>query len=274
MYGAIIGDICGSLYEFNNFKTDTPSEIPIPANVPVSDCSFSGNTVQICAMMDALLTRRNYKKALRRWANKYPNCGYDSNFVYWFSSRFPKPYRSLDNSAAMRAVAIGRAVFPPAKASIEAKRSTEVTHTHEESIKSAQAIATAATWAYAECSKKNIKYYLENNFDYNFQRTLKDIRQGYAYSKDCQATVPEAIIAFLESENYTSAIQNAISLGGDSSTLACITGGIAELYYEDTDNIPDNLFAYANRILPAEMITLLNKFYKKYYFNISFRGML
>ena len=227
MYGAIIGDICGSVYKPNNFKTYNPSEILIPNPRGF----FTSNTVLTCVVIDALLSERNYKEALYR-----------------------------DNGAAAQVSPVGWAFDTIEETLTEAKRFAEITHNHPEGIKSAQATAAAVFLARNKERKDTIKKYIEDTFGYNLHRTLKDIRPQYALDESCQGAAPEAIIAFLESDDYTGAIQYAISLCGDSTTLACIAGGIAEAYYSQ---IPDELLEYANNILPAKMKELLKKFYDK-----------
>ena len=257
MYGAIIGDICGSIYEFNNFKTDSPGEIQLID----PRCFFTDDTVLTCAVMEALLLKRNYKKAVYDWANKYPKRGYGHRFILWYTSFFPKPYNSWGNGSAMRVSPIGWAFDTIEEILAEAKRSSEITHNHPEGIKGAQATAAAIFLARQGKSKEIIKKCIEDTFGYNLHRTLKDIRPEYKFNESCQETVPEAIVAFLESEDFTGAIQNAISLGGDADTLACITGSIAEAYYK---NIPEELLEFANRLLSREMRDLLEKFYKRF----------
>jgi len=257
MYGAIIGDICGSIYEYKNFKADNPSDIPIPGQ----GCFFTDDSVLTCAVIDALLSRRNYKKAVYHWANKYPKRGYGQRFVSWHTSLFPKPYNSYGNGSAMRVSAIGWAFDSIEETLAEAKCSAEITHNHPEGIKGAQATAAAVFLAREGKSKEVIKKCIEDTFGYNLQRTLENIRPKYVFDESCQGTVPEAIIAFLESDDYTGAIQNAISLGGDADTLACITGGIAEAYYK---KIPADLIEFADKTLSTEMVELLGKFYQLY----------
>ena len=257
MYGAIIGDICGSIYEYEKFKTDNPGEIPLID----SRCFYTDDTVLTCATIDALLKKRNYKKAAYRWANDYPGRGYGKKFVLWCTSLFPRPYNSFGNGSAMRVSGIGWAFETIEETLSEAKRSSEITHNHPEGIKGAEATAAAIFLAREGNNKEIIKKCIEDTFGYNLQRTLKDIRPNYTYDLSCQGTVPEAIIAFLESNDFTGAIQNAISLGGDSDTLACITGGIAEAYYK---KIPEELITFANRALCKDMVKLLEKFYQEY----------
>jgi len=255
MYGAIIGDICGSIYEFNNFKTEKPGEIKLAD----PRCFFTDDTVLTCAIMDAVLSKRNYEKAVLRWVKKYPKRGYGGRFIKWFTSLSPRPYNSWGNGSAMRVSGIGWAFDTIGETLAEAKSSAEITHNHPEGIKGAQATATAIFLARHGKSKEIIKKSIEDTFDYNLHRTLKEIRPIYSFDESCQRTVPEAIIAFLESEDFTGTIQNAISLGGDADTLACIAGSIAEAYYK---KIPDDLFEFANRILSQEMVDLLKNFYK------------
>jgi len=255
MYGAIIGDICGSTYEFKNFKTSNPSEIPLTSQ----NSDFTDDTVLTCAVMEALLRNRNYKKEVYRWANKYPKRSYGTNFSIWFTSFFPKPYNSLGNGSAMRVSPIGWALNNLKETLEEAKRSAEITHNHPEGIKGAQAVAAAIYLARTGESKDLIKNYLSDIFNYNLNRSLENIRPNYKFDDTCPGSVPEAIIAFLESSDFTSAIQNAISLGGDADTLACIAGSIAEAYYKE---IPKELIEFANSKLPKEMFDLLIRFYK------------
>ena len=258
MYGAITGDICGSIYEFENFKTDNPAEIPIPE----VRCFFTDDTVLTCAIMDALLTDRDYERAVYAWANKYPNCGYGGRFQSWFRAKKPEPYNSWGNGSAMRVSPVGWAFNTIEETLTEARCSADITHSHPEGIKGAQATAAAVFLARHGESKKKIKSYIEKTFGYNLKRTLKEIRRNYKFNESCQGTVPEAIIAFLESDDFTGAIQNAISLGGDSDTLACITGGIAEAYYK---RIPIGLFNFASWKMTNEMVELLGRFYTMFY---------
>lgn len=256
MLGAIIGDICGSIYEFDNIKIDTPEKISLLD----PRCFFTDDTVLTCAVMDAILTDRDYKRAVYTWANKYPDSGYGERFCSWFSSRNSEPYNSWGNGSAMRVSPVGWAFSTLEETLAEAKRSAEITHNHSEGIKGAQATVAAVFLARKGKNKDKIKNYIIETFGYDLDRTLKDIRPVYEFDESCQGTVPEAIIAFLESNNFTSAIQNAISLGGDSDTLACITGSIAEAYYVD---MPDELAKFANKKLTVEIAELLNKFYER-----------
>jgi ADP-ribosylglycohydrolase len=211
--------------------------------------------------MDALLTDRDYKRTVYAWANKYPNSGYGGRFYSWFESRDPQPYNSWGNGSAMRVSAVGWAFGTIEETLAEAKRSADITHNHPEGVKGAQAVAAAIFLARQGKSKEEIRKYTAETFAYDLNRALNGIRPLYKFNESCQGTVPEAIIAFLESNDYTTAIQNAVSLGGDSDTLACITGGIAEAFYR---GIPGGLFDFAKQKITREMIELAGAFYKRF----------
>lgn len=256
MYGAIIGDICGSIYEFRNFKTETPADIKLPN----PRCFFTDDTVLTVAVMDAVLGIFDYKKAVYSWANKYPHSGYGGRFCAWFNASNPQPYFSWGNGSAMRVSPVGWAFDTFEKTLAGAKYSAEFTHNHPEGIKGAQATAAAVFLARTGKTKEEIRACISETFKYNLDRTLNEIRPGYSFDESCQRTVPEAIIAFLESDNFTDSIQKAISLGGDSDTLACITGGIAEAFY---GGVPAELKDFACNLLPEDMIDVITRFYDK-----------
>jgi len=258
MYGAIIGDICGSIYEFINYKTDHPEQIDLLN----PNGFFTDDSVLTFAVMDALLTDRDYRQKVYTWANKYPDSGYGGRFCSWFRSKNPEPYNSWGNGSAMRVCPVGWAFETVEETLAEAKRSAEITHNHPEGIKGAQATALAIFLARNGKSKDVIKKCIEDTFGYNLDRTLAGIRPSYKFNESCQETVPEAIIAFLESNDFSGAIQNAISLGGDADTLACISGGIAEAYYR---GIPVKLIEFASRKLTNKMVELMVNFYARYY---------
>ncbi|MDR1923629.1 MAG: ADP-ribosylglycohydrolase family protein [Planctomycetaceae bacterium] len=281
MYGAIIGDICGSIYEWHNRKTNNPEAIELIN----SDCRFTDDTVLTCAVAEALLTDGNYKTAVYKWANKYPLAGYGEKFTDWFYSKEPQAYDSWGNGSAMRVSAVGWVESWLDSVLSQAERSAEFTHNHPEGIKGAQAVAAAVCIAkhsdryddsidgiwcdneffitndnkseYASL-KEEIKHFIEKNFGYNLSRALDEIRPDYTFKVSCQDSVPVAIIAFLESKSFEHAIQLAISVGGDSDTIACITGSIAEAYYK---YIPKNLIKFAQQKITSEMQGLLNDFY-------------
>jgi len=252
--GAIIGDIIGSVYEWNNVKT-------IDFELFSRKSTFTDDSVLTFATMYALLNKIGYKEAYQKFARKYPNRGYGGTFQSWIYSENPEPYNSWGNGSAMRVSPIGWYGNNIEEVMIEAKKSADVTHNHVEGIKGAQSIATAIYLARIGKNKDEIKEFITENFKYNLDRKLNDIRPEYRFDVSCQGSVPEAIIAFLESTDYENAIRLAISLGGDSDTIACITGGIAEAYYK---NIPEYIVKKIIKILPKEVITIIEKFSKKY----------
>jgi ADP-ribosylglycohydrolase len=257
MYGAILGDILGSIYEFNNLKTENPETIDLFN----PKCYFTDDTVLTVAVADAVLKAGAYEEAIYTWAKAFPGAGYGGGFIKWARSGNPKPYNSWGNGSAMRVSPVGWAFDTLEETLVQAKKSAEITHNHPEGIKGAQATAAAIFMSRNGSSKQEIKDYIEKTFGYNLQRTLQEIRPGYRFNESCQGTVPEAITAFLESRNFAHAMQLAISVGGDTDTLACITGGIAEAFYRA---IPQELIDFANTRLPERMKTVVAEFYKRF----------
>jgi ADP-ribosylglycohydrolase len=230
MLGAIIGDIVGSVYEFNNIKT---KDFPFMNE----KCFFTDDTVMTIAVADALLkggTSDNFIDSMKEIGRLYPNSGFGGGFAKWLFSDSREPYNSFGNGSAMRVSPCAWLANSLEEAQQLAERSAAVTHNHPEGIKGAQATAAAIYLARTNTSKDAkgiIKEYVENKYGYDLSRTLDEIRPGYRFNETCQETVPEAIIAYLESSGFTDAIRNAVSLGGDSDTLAAITGSIAEAAY-------------------------------------------
>lgn len=237
MLGAIIGDIVGSVYEWNNIKTKD-FELFKPS------CFFTDDTVMTIAVAKALLLTRekqsktNKKISFKReiveqmqyFGKRYPNSGYGGMFSSWLVSHNPMPYNSFGNGSAMRVSPCGYIAVTLDEALLLAKASAEVTHNHPEGIKGAEATAAAIFLARCGKSKEEIKEYIEENY-YILDKTLDEIRPSYSFNETCQETVPQAIQAFLESVDFENEIRNAILLGGDSDTLATITGSIAWAYY-------------------------------------------
>lgn len=262
MYGAILGDILGSIYERHNLKTNRPEEIELIN----SRCRFTDDTALTVAVAEALLKGdRDYKKYILKWARRHPNAGYGGMFRRWFRDDDPQPYNSFGNGSAMRVAPIGWVCKSLEETLYEAERSAAISHNHPEGIKGAQAVATAVFLAQIN-SKEDIKSYIVETFGYNLDRTLDDIRTDYHFDVTCQGSVPEAIIAFLESENFCHAIQLAISLGGDTDTIACMTGAIAEAFYRhDKDRrIPDEYIRFAHSKISEEMRPLVHEFCQKF----------
>lgn len=233
MYGAIIGDIVGSTYEFNNVKTKDFTLFP-------EGCNFTDDTIMTFAVAKALFRAReeqvSFKAVLveemQRLGREYPHPlgAYGYRFGCWLRSNDPQPYNSFGNGSAMRVSPCGLIAVTLQEALDLAKASAEVTHNHPEGIKGAQAVSAAIFMAKCHLSKEEIRAYIQENF-YPMDRSFKEIRRDYAFNESCQETVPEAITAFLESESFEDAIRNAIYLGGDSDTIGAITGAIAWSYY-------------------------------------------
>ena len=243
MLGAIIGDIVGSVYEWNNIKT---KDFPLFSE----KCFFTDDTVMTIAVADALLnggTADDFINSMKKYGRLYPNAGYGSRFGNWVHSNAREPYNSWGNGSAMRVSPCGWFAESLEETEALAEKSAAVTHNHPEGIKGAQATAAAIYLARTDMKKDKIKEYIESKYNYNLSRTLDEIRPVYQFNETCQETVPEAIIAFLESNGFEDAIRNAISLGGDSDTLAAITGSIAEAAYgiPSADYVEGSLGQYA-----------------------------
>jgi ADP-ribosylglycohydrolase len=254
MIGAIAGDIIGSVYEFHPIKTkDFPLFSP--------SCFFTDDTVLTVAIADAILTGRSYLEAVREIGRRYPDCGYGGFFFRWLHSEDSRPYNSWGNGSAMRVSPIGFAFLDEATVMKEAARTAEITHNHAEGIKGAQATALAIFLARAGRTKEEIKRTIQTHFDYDLDRTVDEIRPSYSFTESCQQTTPEAIIAFLDSTSYEDAIRNAVSLGGDADTLACITGGIAEAFY---GGVPQAIRAKVSEYLSHDLWAITDRFLKKF----------
>jgi len=253
--GAITGDIIGSSYEFNNTKL-------IDFELFTNDTFFTDDSVLTIATMYSLMNKIDYKEAYQGFARRYPRRGYGGRFKEWVRSNDPKPYNSYGNGSAMRASPIGWFCKNIDDVLSEAKRSAEVTHNHPEGIKGAQAAAAGVYLARTGKNKDEIKKFIVNTFDYNLNTTCDEIRPSYTFDVSCQGTLPPALTAFLESTDFENAIRLAVSLGGDSDTIAAITGGIAEAYYKE---IPEDITDFVQVILgPDLMKDIVIPFSKKY----------
>lgn len=251
MLGAMIGDIVGSVYEWNNTKTTD-------FKLFKTECTFTDDTVLTAATAKALMTELSYTEVYQDFARRYEGRGYGGNFSQWIYSDNPQPYNSWGNGSAMRVSPVGFAFDTIDEVLAEAKRSAEVTHNHPEGIKGAQSTALAILLSRQGVEKPNIRQEITQRFGYDLNRTLAEIRPGYQFDVSCQGSVPEAIIAFLESDDYEDAIRKAISLGGDSDTIACITGGIAEAFY---GGVPDLIAKRGREYLPQEFLDIIDAFY-------------
>ena len=224
MLGAIAGDIIGSRFEHAGIKS---KEFELFNRQSV----FTDDTVHTIALADSLLHKVPYQDKLREYFHYYPNAGYGGRFRRWARSPQPKPYGSYGNGSAMRVSPVAWFYEDLDRVLKEARHSAEITHNHPEGIKGAQAVAAAVFMARSGSSKAEIKSFVEDHFKYDLSSTIDEIRKDYGFEVSCQASVPQAIIAFLESTDFEDAVRNAVSLGGDSDTQGCIAGSIAEAYY-------------------------------------------
>jgi ADP-ribosylglycohydrolase len=254
MIGALAGDIIGSIYEFRPIKT---KEFPLFSPF----CSFTDDTVLTVAIANAILNGRSYLESIRDIGRRYPNAGYGGLFFGWLHSEDSRPYNSWGNGSAMRVSPIGFAFQDEETVMKEAARTAEITHNHAEGIKGAQATALAIFLARTGRTKNEIRKTIQTRFNYDLDRTIDEIQPSYSFNESCQQTTPEAIIAFLDSTSYEDAIRNAVSLGGDSDTLACITGGIAEAFYGE---VPSEIQARVAECLSTDLWEITDKFSKKY----------
>jgi ADP-ribosylglycohydrolase len=254
MLGAIAGDIIGSVYEGRPIKT---MEFPLFQ----SHSRFTDDTVLTVAVAGAILEKKEYGATLRAFGRRYPNAGYGGAFFNWLFDPESGPYNSWGNGAAMRVSPVGLAFGSVEEVLREAKNTAAVSHNHPEGIKGAQATALAVFLSRTGADKQQIKSETTTRFGYDLSRTLDEIRPQYSFDISCQGTVPEAITAFLESEDYEDAVRKAVSLGGDSDTLACITGGIAHAFYKE---IPPEIVAEARGRLPEEFLNIIDRFSAAY----------
>jgi ADP-ribosylglycohydrolase len=254
MLGAIAGDIIGSPYEWNKTKD---------YNFPLftSGSTFTDDTILTVALADSIMSKTDYTLKLKEYYNRYPDGGYGGMFSRWASSKEMKPYNSFGNGSAMRVSPVGWVYNSLEKVLTEAKKSAEVTHSHPEGIKGAQAVAACIFLGRKGKEKREIGTYIEDTFKYNLRRSYEDIKKDYNFDVTCQGSVPEAIIAFLESKGVEDAIRKAVALGGDADTQACITGSIAEAYYK---GIPKSIHDKVFQILDDHLTKITRKFRRKF----------
>lgn len=261
MYGAILGDIIGSPFEFD--RGDKTKDFKLFSR----RSHFTDDSVMTLAVCEALLkvgqdaTVKEIEDAvitsMQSWGRRYPHEGYGGYFRCWLTARHPEPYNSFGNGSAMRVSAAGWLYDSLEKTRVVAKATANVTHNHPEGIKGAEATASAIFMARNGSSKEEIKKYIENEFHYDLNRTLDEIRPSFHMHETCQKTVPEAIIAFLEAKDFEDAIRNAVSLGGDTDTLGAITGSIAEAYF----GIPEALRSECRNRINKDMRDVVDTFY-------------
>lgn len=252
LYGAIIGDIAGSKYEFNNIKYK-------PDTILDNDCFFTDDTVMTIAIANALITGNTYGDEMRAWGQAYPGKGYGGNFQMWLDNPSMGAYNSFGNGSAMRVSPVAYVAENILEVKQMAKLTALPTHNHPEGIKGARAVAALIYLAKTGYSKERMIDYVETVFGYEI-KSCNEIRPTYEFNETCQDTVPQAISAFIDSDNFEDCIKLAISLGGDSDTLAAIAGSIAEAYY----GIPRRLTDKCEQYLPVEMLKVLDEFNKRF----------
>ncbi|MDR2425261.1 MAG: ADP-ribosylglycohydrolase family protein [Prevotellaceae bacterium] len=254
MTGAITGDIIGSRFEFNN-------NLNVDFELFTNDCAFTDDTICTIAVADALLHKIPFADSLQHWCRKYPypKGGYGGSFAQWIHLPCPKPYNSFGNGSAMRVSPCAWFSDDRARVLKEARWSAECTHNHTEGIKGAIAIADCIYQSRFGSQKHEIKELVTGEYGYNLDMTCDEIRRTNTFNETCQVTVPQAIVCFLESTDFESAVRLAVSIGGDSDTIAAITGSIAEAFY----GIPEHIKIQALRYLPEDMKNILSNFYKQ-----------
>lgn len=265
MYGAILGDIIGSPYEFD--RGDKTKDFPLFCE----KSRFTDDTVITVAVVDALIrareegleeneesVKRLLVRSLKRWGKKYPFCGYGNRFLIWLAvpEKLSRPYYSFGNGSAMRVSAAGWMYDTLEKTRTIAGWTAEITHNHSEGIKGAESVAAAIFLARNGSTKEQIRQYISGEFGYNLSRTCDEIRPHYHHVESCQKTVPEAVTAFLEGQDFEDVIRTAVSLGGDCDTLTCIAGSIAEAYY----GVPDALVKECEKRLPEDIVCAIRTF--------------
>jgi ADP-ribosylglycohydrolase len=255
MLGAIAGDIIGSVYEARPINTAHFSPLFHPHCHPTDD------TVLTVALADFILHSGDFVAKLKDYYYRYPHAGYGGTFARWAQSTSCRPYNSWGNGSAMRVSPVGFAYGALDEVLEKAKESAAVTHNHPEGIKGAQATASAIFLARSGKSKEEIKTFVGDTFEYDLSRSLDEIRPTYSFDVSCQGTVPQAIQAFLESTDYENAVRLAISLGGDSDTLACITGGIAQAFY---GGVPSEIADVVWDLLNDHLAGIVREFIRRY----------
>lgn len=252
MLGTIIGDIVGSVYEFNNFKSKGFDPFFH------EHAHFTDDTVCTVAIADALTGGIHPGSSLKAWGAKYwENGGWGRSFALWLGSDDSAPYGSFGNGSAMRVSPAGLLATSLEEAIRLSNAVTEVTHNHPEGMKGAAATAAAIYLAKSGLSKVEIRQFVAATFGYDLERSVDEIRPGYVFNERCQDSVPQALTCALEAKGFEDAIRNAISIGGDSDTIAAIAGGVAEAMF----GIPEPIARKGWGYLPEEMREVITRLY-------------
>ncbi len=253
MIGGIIGDIAGSVFEH--------SDVKIKKLILFEDGShYSDDTVLAMAVADKLINGKEYSSVIKNWARRYPDVGYGKFFKKWMAEEGTTPAVSFGNGAAMRVAPVGYWFTTLDEVLKEAQESANPTHYHPDSWVGAKVIAGAILLARQGRSKKEIKTFVESISDYNLDESLQYHIDTAVFDSTCKVTVPQAIIAFLESHDFVDTLEKSISIGGDTDTIGCMAGAIAEAYYK---HIPEELISKTLSMLPDEMNEILRGFYRK-----------
>ncbi len=250
MLGAIIGDVIGSPYEFGSDKTKDFMLFTADSR-PTDDSVLTVAVGCACAEADCFNEydfKRTLEEKLKEIGLRYPDAGYGKRFYQWMITDEKQPYDGSTNGSAMRVSPVAWAVDTLEDVLRLAKWSAEITHSHPEGIRGAQAVASAVFLARTGSSKEEIRKYIEENY-YSLDFTVEEIRPGYKHDMTCEGSVPQAIVCFLDSEDFEDAVRNAVSLGGDGDTQACIAGAIAEAYYGIPDELQEKVFDYMDEDL-------------------------
>ena len=262
MIGALLGDMIGAPYEFD--RGDKTKAFPLFSR----GSKFTDDSVMTVAVAEALMDaeggsddgiRAALVRSMQKWGQRYPYAGYGGRFRRWLFTENPQPNGSYGNGSAMRASASGWLYDDLAATRHMAALTAEVSHNHPEGIKGAEATAAAIFMARSGSSKDEIRAYTEREFGYDLSQTCAELRLKNRHDETCQVTMPLVFAAFLESTDFEDAIRNAVSLGGDTDTIACITGSIAEAFY----GVPEDIAAEGRKRLPADMIGVLDRFRQK-----------
>jgi ADP-ribosyl-[dinitrogen reductase] hydrolase len=258
MENLIIGAVAGNMIGMcHNAGQSHPASVPLIGE----KLDYSSDTVLTVAVMDALLNGREYTETLQAYGRRYPDRGYGTALVRWLMQDRPQPYHSWNNGAALRISPVGHACRTLDETLSEARRCAVVSHNHPDGIKGAQAAAACVFLAKNGRTKEEVREYVESAFRYDLKRRIDDIRQVYYYDQSCEGSVPEAIIAFLESTGYEDSLRLAISLGKSNGSLACITGAISQAYYKE---IPPHIAQPVISRLSPEIVEVIENFSNTY----------
>ena len=263
MIGAIIGDIVGSRFEFDDGKKSRAFELF------TGECDITDDTVMTVAVAEALMDagpdageveiKERLIKSMKKWGNKYPIAGYGARFIHWVLSDDPEPYGSYGNGSGMRVSSVGWLYDSIERTREVARWTAEVTHNHPEGVKGAESVAAAIFMARTGASLVEIRNYIVDEFGYDLSRSLDEIRPGYYHVEDCMRTMPEAFECFLEAGSYEECLRNVMYIGGDTDTLGAIAGAIAEAKW----GVPDEIIEGAREFIPADIAGVVERFARR-----------